>query len=295
MTDPSTQFALITGGNSGIGFATVNRLAVLGYHVILAARNLEASKAAISRLLATQPNAILESIPLDLASFASIRQCVDTFHAKGYPLHLLINHAGAVIYGKQASFTPDGFEKTFQTNYLGHFLLTQLLLEDLKSSAPARIINVTSRLHIPGYGGGPGPDFDYENLKGEKYYQPQVFYKNSKLAIVWFTYELQRRLGGSGVTANTVCPGFVPASIAERSKSPFQRFFYRQIMSRMPFARSWEQASGSFVHVATDPRYAIVGGKFIVDYKEIPSSEESYDQAKARQLWEQSLSWCGLK
>jgi retinol dehydrogenase-12 len=295
MTGPSTQYALITGGNSGIGFATVTRLATLGYHVILAARNLEASKAAISRLLATQPNAILESIPLDLASFASIRQCVDTFHAKGYPLHLLINHAGAVIYGKQASFTPDGFEKTFQTNYLGHFLLTQLLLEDLKSSAPARIINVTSQLHIPGYGGGPGPDFDYENLKGEKYYQPQVFYKNSKLAIVWFTYELQRRLGGSGVTANTVCPGFVPASIAERSKSPIQRFFYRQIMSLMPFARSWEQASGSFVLVATDPRYASVGGKFIVDYKEIPSSEESYDQAKARQLWEQSLSWCGLK
>ncbi len=156
MITSQQRVAMITGGNSGIGFATVTRLASLGYHVILAARNLEASKAAISRLRSTQPNAILESIPLDLASFASIRQCVDNFHAKGYPLHLLINHAGAVIYGKQASFTADGFEKTFQTNYLGHFLLTQLLLEDLKSSAPARIINVTSQTHIPGYGRGPG-------------------------------------------------------------------------------------------------------------------------------------------
>jgi NAD(P)-dependent dehydrogenase (short-subunit alcohol dehydrogenase family) len=99
-----------------------------------------------------------------------------------------------------------------------------LLLEDLKSSAPVRIINGTSQTYIPGYGGGPGPDFDYENLKGEKYYQPQVFYKNSKLAIAWFTYELQRRLGGSGMTANAVCPGFVPAFIAERSKSPIQLF-----------------------------------------------------------------------
>jgi NAD(P)-dependent dehydrogenase (short-subunit alcohol dehydrogenase family) len=293
--DPFTHFALITGGNSGIGFATVNRLAGLGYHVILAARNPQASSTAISRLQVAHPNAILESIPLDLTSFASIRQCVDTFHAKGYPLHLLINHAGAVIYGKQASFTSDSFEKTFQTNYLGHFLLTQLLLEDLKSSAPARIINVTSQLHIPGYGRGPYTDFDYDNLKGEKYYHPQVFYKNTKLAIVWFTYELQRRLEGSGVTANAVCPGFVPASMAERTKSPIQRFFYRHIMPLMPFARSLEQASGSFVYVATNPRYSSVGGKFIVDYKEIPSSEESYDQAKARQLWEQSLSWCSLK
>ncbi len=295
MPDSFTRFALITGGNSGIGFATVNRLAVLGYHIIIAARNPQSSSVAISRIQATYPNSIVESILLDLTSFASIHQCVDAFHAKGYPLHLLINHAGAVIHGKQASFTSDGFERTFQTNYLGHFLLTQLLLEDLKSSAPARIINVTSQLHIPGYGRGPFTDFDYDNLKGEKYYQAQVFYKNTKLALVWFTYELQRRLEGSGVTANTVCPGFVPASMAERTKSLIQRYFYSRIMSRMPFARSLEQASGSFVHVATNPRYSSVGGKFIVDYKEIPSSEESYDQAKACQLWEQSLSWCGLK
>ena len=126
MPDSFTRFALITGGNSGIGFATVNRLAVLGYHVIVAARNPQASSTAISRIQTAHPNTILESIPLDLTSFASIHQCVDTFHAKGYPLHLLINHAGAVIYGKQASFTSDGFEKTFQTNYLGHFLLNSI-------------------------------------------------------------------------------------------------------------------------------------------------------------------------
>ena len=137
------------------------------------------------------------------------------FRRKAIPLHLLINHAGGSFPGKQARFTADGFELTIGTNHLGHFLLTNLLIEDLKRSAPARVITVSSQLHIPGYGGGLRPDFDDENLKAEKYYNAQVFYKNAKLANIWFAYELQRRLAGSGVTSNAVCPGFVP-----RSSSP---------------------------------------------------------------------------
>ncbi len=191
-------------------------------------------------------------------------------------------------------FTADGFELTFGTNHLGHFLLTNLLLDDLKRSAPARVITVSSQLHIPGYGGGPRPDFDYDNLKAEKYYNAQVFYKNAKLANMWFAYELQRRLDGSGVTSNAVCPGFVPESIAERRKSPVERWLYREVLARMPFARSLDQASSSYLFVATDPRYETVGGKFIVDRKEIPSSDESYDEEKARRLWEMSRQWCGL-
>ena len=205
---PVTQqrVAMITGGNSGIGFATASKLAAKGFHVILVSRNQQTSARAIARMRADNPNASVESIPLDLASFAAVRQCAAAFQAKGYPLHILINNAGGFDPGKQASFSADGFELTLATNHLGHFLLTNLLLDDLKRSAPARVITVSSQLHIPGYGGGKPPDFDYDNLKGEKYYNANIFYRNSKLANMWFVYELQRRLTGTGVTSNAVCP-----------------------------------------------------------------------------------------
>jgi retinol dehydrogenase 12 len=294
MSATQPRVALITGGNSGIGFATASKLAAKGFHVILASRNQQTSAQAIARIKASQPNASVESIPLDLASFASVRQCAAAFKAKGYPLHVLINNAGGSIPGKQARFTVDGFERTLGTNHLGHFLLTNLLLDNLKRSAPTRVITVSSQLHIPGYAGGPPPDFDYDNLKGEKYYNTTIFYRNSKLANMWFTYELQRRLAGTGVTSNAVCPGFVPEAIGDRRTSPIERFLYKQILARMPFARSLEQASASYLVAATDPGLEGIGGKFIVDGKERRSSDESYDEQKARRLWEMSWTWCGL-
>ena len=288
------RVAMITGGNSGIGFATASKLAAKGFHVILASRNQQTSARAIARMCADNPNASVESIPLDLASFAAVRQCAAAFQAKGYPLHILINNAGGSVPGKQPSFSADGFELTFATNHLGHFLLTNLLVDDLKRSAPARVITVSSQLHIPGYGGGKPPDFDYDNLKGEKYYNANIFYRNSKLANMWFAYEFQRRLAGTGITSNAVCPGFVPEAIADRRTSPIDRFMYKQILARMPFARSVEQASASYMVAATDPQLEGVGGKFIVDGKERRSSDDSYDKQKARRLWESSWAWCGL-
>jgi retinol dehydrogenase-12 len=294
MPEELQRIAMITGGNSGIGFVTASKLAAQGFHVILASRNQQSSAKAMERMRQANPQASVESIPLDLASFAAVRQCAAAFKARGYPLHVLINNAGGSVPGKQASFTVDGFERTFATNHLGHFLLTNLLLDDLKRSSPARVITVSSQLHIPGYAGGPPPDFDYDNLKGEKYYNAQVFYKNSKLANMWFAYELQRRLAGTGVTSNAVCPGFVPQAIADRRKWAVERWMYREVLRRMPFARSLEQASSSYLIAISDPRYASLGGKFIVDGKESPSSDESYDEAKARRLWEYSLTCCGL-
>ncbi len=294
MSDIPSRVAMITGGNSGIGFATVRELTTKGFHVIMASRNQQTSAQAIARLKAEQPTASVESIPLDLASFASIRQCAAAFQAKGLPLHVLINNAGGAFKGKQASFTADGFEMTFGTNHLGHFLLTNLLLDDLKRSAPTRVITVSSQRHIPGYAGGPGAKFDYANLKGEKFYDSATFYCNSKLANMWFAYELQRRLAGTGVTSNAVCPGFVPEAIGDRRTSAFDRLLYRKILPRMPFARSLDQASSSYLLAATDPRWEGVGGKFIVDGKERRSSDESYDAGKARRLWDLSWAWCGL-
>jgi retinol dehydrogenase-12 len=294
MYSDQKRVAMITGGNSGIGFAVAGELAARGFHVILAARNPQKSAQAIEQIRRKNLAASLEAISLDLASFAAVRQCVADFQAKGMPLHVLINHAGGSVPGKQASFSADGFELTFATNHLGHFLLTNLLLEDLERSAPARVITVSSQLHIPGYAGGPGAHFDYDNLKGEKFYNPQAFYRNSKLANVWFAYELERRLAGSGVTSNALCPGFVPGSIAGKRKSPLARWMYCNLLARMPFARSLEQAADSYLVAATNPRYATQGGRFIVDGKERRSSDESYDEQKAGLLWEHSRVWCSL-
>ncbi|MCB9153972.1 MAG: SDR family NAD(P)-dependent oxidoreductase [Caldilineae bacterium] len=295
MPEEKPRVAMITGGNSGIGFATARKLAANGFHVVLASRNQQTSAQAIEQIHAGNPNASIESIPLDLASLAAVRQCAAAFLAKEYPLYVLINNAGGSVAGERASFTADGFEMTFGTNHLGHFLLTNLLLDNLKQSAPARVITVSSQKHIPGYGGRGAPDFDYDNLKGEKYYDSQVFYRNSKLANIWFAYELQRRLAGTGVTSNAVCPGFVPEAIGDRRTSTIDRLMYKQILPRMPFARSLEQASSSYMVAATDPRFDRVGGRFIVDGKEKRSSDESYDEEKARRLWQMSLEWCGLE
>ncbi len=111
---------------------------------------------------------------------------------------------------------------------------------------------------------------------------------------MWFAYELQRRMAGTGVTSNAVCPGFVPAAIGARRKSPFSKFFFTQILARMPFARSLERASDSYIVAATSPSFEGIGGKFIVDGKETDSSIDSYDEDKARILWEKSWEWCGL-
>lgn len=288
------RVAMITGGNSGIGFATATKLARHGFHVILASRNQKTSSQAIAQILESYPQASLESIPLDLSSFTSVRQCAAAFQEKGYPLHVLINNAGGSVPGEQASFSVDGFELTLATNHLGHFLLTNLLLANLVQSSPSRVITVSSQLHVPGYGMGPAPDFDFDNLDGKKYYNARVFYKNSKLANMWFAYELQRRVTGTGVVSLAVCPGFVPEAIGSRRTNPLERFLYLKLMTRMPFARSLDQASDAYLAVATDPQYGNMQGKFIVDGKDTPSSIDSYDQNKAKRLWDLSWTWCGL-
>ncbi len=296
----SQRYVVVTGGSQGIGLATVQKLAryaqrtAPGYNIVIASRNQQVSAQAVAKIKADTPDAQIEAMPLDLSSFASVRQFAAAYKAKGYPLHVLINNAGGMIYGKQARFSSDGFELTLQTNHLGHFLLTNLLLDLLKESTPAHIVNVSSQTHIPGFGGGPPPHFDIDNLQAEKYYDARVFYKTVKLITMWFSYEMQRRCTSSGVTSNAMCPGFVPQSIGERRTSPLSRFLYLQVLPRMPFARSLDQAATSLVYAATDPAMEGVGGKFIVDCKEKRSSDESYDEQKASKLWDLSWQWCGL-
>lgn len=286
------RFALITGGNRGMGFATAVKLAQRGLRIIVATRDATRGAQAAEAIRRAVPGAAAEALPLDLSSFASIRAAAAEYQRRGYPLHVLVNNAGLGSYPPPIRFTPDGHELIFGTNHLGPFLFTNLLRETLQRSAPARVVVVSSRRHIPDYAGGQPVDFDYANLRGEKYFKSATCYCNSKLANVWFTYELQRRLAGTGVTANAVCPGFVPATIAENRRG-LERFFYKEIMSRMPFASTVENAAEMYAQVAAEPQWA-AGGQFVADFKAIPSSPESYDAAQARRCWDESARWCGL-
>lgn len=286
------QTVIVTGGNRGIGFATVQALAKRRARVVLAVRDVAKGEASVALIRAKFKDAAFEVMALDLASFAAVRQFATAYRAKGYPLHALINNAGIIGLGKQIHFTQDGFELEFGVNHIGHFLLTELLLPILKASAPSRVIAVSSIRHIPGKGGA-GAKFDFDNLKGEKSYDPRIFYNNTKLANVWFAYELQRRLAGSNVISLAACPGFVPETLG-MNKRGLARWFYTKALMLIPAARHADVSGEELAQLALDPKYTNAGGKFFADGKEQRSSDESYDEAKARRLWELSEQWVGV-
>ena len=280
---------MITGGNRGIGFATATSLAKRGAHVIITSRDMQRGEESAARVRMAVPDASIEVMPLDLASLENIRDFASAFLVLGKPLHALINNAGAIGLGKQIQFTQDGFELEFGINHIGHFLLTKLLMPALKQGAPARVITVSSIRHIPGKG-GKGAQFDFDNLKGEKSFDPRMSYNNTKLANVWFTHELQRRHGNDGIVAIAACPGFVPQTLGA-SKTGLQAFLYNRVLMMIPAARTAEVSGEELAVLALDPQYAHAGGKFYVDGAEARSSDESYDDAKAAQLWELSEQW----
>jgi NAD(P)-dependent dehydrogenase (short-subunit alcohol dehydrogenase family) len=288
-----TKTAIVTGGTRGIGFATARKLAEHGHRVVLTGRSQADGDRAARAIEATVPGSRVVGMGLDLSSLRDVRRFAAAFHEEGWPLHLLVNNAGAMSVGKPRTVTGDGIEAMLATNAIGPFLLTHLLLDALLGAAPARVVNVGSRMHMPGSGMGVEVRWDWENLVGEKSFDAGVFYKNSKLAVMWFTYELDRRLSGKGVTVNAVCPGFVPESLAE-SFGGLARLFYKHLMPHLPRARTVDEAAGNTVYAATDPRYARQGGLFIADKGEIASSEESHDKAQIDRFWKLACRLTGV-
>ena len=229
-------------------------------------------------------DATVQALPLDLASRASVRGCVDAFHATKLPLHLLVNCAGQMVASQTPVLNDDGIEMTLAVNHVGHFLLTNMLLPDLVAAAPSRVVVVASRVHMEGGGMGPPPVFDFDVLDGSRGYSPRNAYKSSKLCNMWFAYELNRRVKGRGVCVLATCPGFVPETVAEHMTGA-RRLFMRHVLRHMPFARSLEVAAGHITTVATDPALQSQGGAFMADGQSIRSSDDSYDETKARRLW----------
>lgn len=267
---------LVTGANSGIGKATAQGLAAMGATVVMVCRDQDKGQSAQAEIVAASGNPAVNLMIADLSSQASIRQVASDFKAKYPHLHALINNAAVNL--SQRTVTADGIEMVFAVNHLAPFLLTHLLLDVLKASAPARVVNVASRGH--------SRSMDFDNLQGEKGFRQSAAYSQSKLANVLFTYELARRLEGSGVTANCLDPGAVRTNLGRDFRG-----FYRIFLAVLwPLMISPVDGAQTSLYLAASPEVAGVSGKFFFNKKEIRSAPISYDEATARRLWQVSAA-----
>ena len=272
------EICMVTGANSGIGKATALALAQRGATVVMVCRDRARGEEARSEIITKSKNNAVDLLQADLSSQQSIRQLVEHFQHHYTHLHVLINNAGAAFPGRRE--TVDGVEMTFAVNYLAPFLLAHLLLDVLTASAPARVVNVSSNSHEAGY-------INMDDLQLERHYRYLRAYGQSKLALVLFTYELARKLHGTGVTANCLHPGFVATNFGQNGTGPISRAVTNLIFSS--FGISPEEGAKTSIFLATSPEVEGVTGKYFV--KSIPkrSAPITYDEALQRQLWEESV------
>lgn len=270
------RVALITGANTGIGRVTARELARQGAQVFIACRSAERTQPVLDEIRSLAGAGSVDWLALDLADFASVRQCAEAFLARGLPLHLLINNGG--LAGARG-LTRSGFELAFGTNHMGHFLLTQLLLERLRQSAPARVVTVASRAHKRVSG------IDWQALRqatATRLALPE--YGVSKLANVLFSAELGRRLQGSGVSTYALHPGVVATDVWRAVPAPLRWL----IKLRMIDA---EQGAATTLHCATSAEAAEQTGLYYDQCRPRLPSALGQDKALAAELWRRSEGW----
>jgi NAD(P)-dependent dehydrogenase (short-subunit alcohol dehydrogenase family) len=278
---------LVTGATSGIGKATAAGLARLGADLVLVARDRARAVATVADLQAATGNPGIELLVADLAFRASIRQLAQEVGRRTGRLDVLVNNAGG--YWATRHTTVDGLEWTFAVNHLAYFLLTNLLVDLLRASAPARIVNVTSGAQAVG-------DIHLEDLQFERRYRGQAAYNQSKLTNVLFTYELAHRLDGTGVTVNCLAPGVTRTNFGRDDSGPVMRLLTP--LAR-PFMRSPEEGAATAVWLASSPQAEGVTGRYYLRRRARPtprrSSRRSYDTELARRLWQVSEELTGLR
>ncbi len=270
--DMSGKVCVVTGANSGIGKETAEGLARMGATVVMVCRDRERGQAALEEIKSKSGNRSVELMICDFASQAQIRKLAEEFKQKHNRLDVLINNAGLVL--TRRAVTEDGLESTFAVNHLGYFLLTNLLLDVIKQSAPARIVNVALTAHR-------SATIDFNDLQGERSYSTMRAYGQSKLANILFTYELARRLEGSGVTANCLHPGIIGTNIFRAAPGILSA------AAKLIF-KSPKKGAETSLYLAASPEVAQVTGKYFDDKKVVSSSPESYDKAVAERLWQVS-------
>lgn len=278
--DMRGKVVLITGGNSGIGRVAAVELARMGATVLITARDEAKGADALAELRRRSGRDDPAVLSLDLADLRSVCALADRVLDRYGRLDVLVNNAGGVL--SERRLTADGFEATFGVNHLGHFLLTKLLLERLKRSAPARIVNVSSVAHRFAVGGFSFADPQFERRR----YRGVAAYNQSKLANILFTMELARRLAGTGVTANALHPGAVATGFgsAEDTKG-IERA--AMVLGR-PFLISPERGARTLVYLASSPAVAGVTGGYFVRCRMHTPSRAARDPRAAHRLWELS-------
>jgi len=285
--DLTGKVAIITGGNGGIGFETAKDLAKRNAQVILACRDPSSTQKAVEQLIKETGNNKIFYRHLDLSSLKSVQKFTQEFLATKSPCHILICNAGKGFCPR--SLTEDGYESIFATNHLGHFLLVNLLLDNLNQNS-ARIVMVSSGLH-------KRSGIDFEDLMFEKKpWDGRKVYATSKLANVLFAYELQRRLNdikGPKATVNAVHPGIVATNLG-RDSSARARFIFKYGVVPLLGRTVYEGAQTS-IYCAIAPELEGIGGKYFGDCKEEKSSDDSYNEEVARKLWEISERLTNLK
>jgi len=268
---------LVTGATSGIGQATAVGLARKGARLILVARSASRGETSVAAVKAASGNESIELALADLASLDSVRALAVSILERAPSLHVLVNNAGVVNLARET--TVDGLETTFAVNHLAHFLLSRLLLERLMASAPARVVNVASEGHRFGR-------IDLEDLQNErKKYSWMRVYGASKLANVLFTYELARRLEGTGVTANCLHPGAVATGLGTNNG----RIGRIAIPLLRPFFLTPAQGAETSIFLAASDQVAGVTGKYFVRCAPKPSSRVSQNRELARELWGRAI------
>ena len=271
---------LVTGGSGGIGLATAAGLAQLGARVGLVGRDAARSEAAAERLRGAGGQ--VDVFVADMSSQREVRRLADEV-LTAYPrLDVLVNNVGG--YWATRHSTVDGLEHTFAVNHLAPFLLTNLLLDRLRASAPARVVTVSSGAHARG-------SIDFEDLQGQRVYSGERAYNQSKLANVMFTYELARRLQGAGVTANTVHPGVVRTNFGREDAKGWMRLMLPVIR---PFLKSPDKGAATSVYLASSPEVQEATGQYFTKQKANRSSTASYDATAAARLWDVSATLVGL-
>ncbi|XP_061571816.1 dehydrogenase/reductase SDR family member on chromosome X [Cololabis saira] len=285
----SGRVAIVTGGTRGMGYETARHLAGLGMHVFIAGNEREEGAAAAAAISEECRPGKAEFVFVDLTSLKSVRRFAQTFRARGLELHVLVNNAGTMLVPERT--TEDGLEFHFHLNYLGHFLLTQLLLELLQRSGRAgrcsRVINMSSATHYAG-------DLDLDDLNRRKCYSSHAAYSQSKLALVLFSYRLQERLAAARlpVTVNAVDPGMVDTALYDNLWTLAQML--KRPVAKLLFRTPAEGASVS-VYAAAAAEMEGVGGCYLYNGRRTPSSPLSYDAELQEKLWRKSCQLVGLQ
>jgi retinol dehydrogenase 14 len=274
---------LVTGGTGGIGKATAVGLAARGAHVGIVGRDLSRAQAAAADIVRESGNrSIVDVFVADMSAQADVRRLAAEV-LDHYPrLDVLVNNVGG--FWATRRITADGLEHTFAVNHLAPFLLTHLLLDRIKASAPARIVTVSSGAQAMG-------QIDFDDLQAEKRYSGQRAYNQSKLANVMFTYELARRLEGTGVTATVLHPGVVRTGFAAEDPSSFWKVFLPLVR---PLMKTPAQGAATSIYAASSPEVEGVTGVYFANSKTRKTSKRSYDRTAAARLWTVSEQLTGL-